>query len=127
MIQKEDFSQVDVRVLMKTTEEMLKIIEIQTQCYIDIKKKLIDKMKKPNLSLQTGDHFDITMNYDIPDIEKLKQNLTNLGSKIHQLEQERKNLKKQTDSLVARLTSENEELKNEISFLKKRIKSLEGK
>ena len=118
----ENVSEIDTYVLIKSIEGLLNLVKTQTKCYNELREMCIEcKKQKTNLAFFDGDVVEIEQNYIVPDLNKLKNDLSQLKFIISQMNKESVNTKTQTDSVIRQLQAENQELKDEIKRLRMKM------
>ena len=114
----------DTQVLLGTIEGMMKIINAQAEIYNDTRKRLVEEhLRRPALSYVKADSFDIKPSQTGPDLKMLGQKLSLLGARIKQMNDEKAKAQEQTENAFKQLNTENSDLKDELSRLRKMMYS----
>ena len=114
----------DTQVLLGTIEGMMKIINAQAEIYNDTRKRLVEEhLRRPTLSYVKADSFDIKPSQTGPDLKMLGQKLSLLGARIKQMNDEKAKAQEQTENAFKQLNTENSDLKDELSRLRKMMYS----
>ena len=104
--------------LKQTIVELMDLLEKQNQILHETKEKLVEKSKKPNLSLYFSEEISIKPKHDQEEYDIIRKKLKILKAKCMQINLERETADLSTQNTIQQLKAENEELKSNLDQLR---------
>ena len=115
-----EYNNADVAVLSESLKQLMSLYQNQTELYLESQQLLVaQKLKKPVLTLYSGETISIEPVNTAGKDKELKKKLSRLKSHLKQLNDQYQASNDQKNRVNDQLLDENRELRREIAKLKK--------